>query len=242
MIPIGVVQSSRKIDIPVNVNQFNLDLRDLYDSLYPGIDPQVGDDITFTIDASVFVGSPFNNQTSLEVGDWPVGVIPTLINQSMDVIGKGGQGSTAKSDGMSAFRTTVPIRVDNSAGRFAGGGGGGRSSLSLPSGVTGLNYQKGGGGGAGIQPGGGGTGTQNGVTNSGSSQGEPGTQELGGDPGTFFSDPNQPSVGVAGQGGDLGQAGGASSRGPGGDPGYSVIGYSLVIWIDEGILTGPTTG
>ena len=247
MIPLGVIQTNgdgpvippKVVSIVVSAPTNNIVLRDLYDA-QESEPPLPQDDITFTIN-NVDIGSTNTGFPSIDVGDWPVGVVPLLVNQSMTVFGKGSPGNVSQIRGGTAFRTTVPIRVDNSAGRFAGGGGGGRSSSQVNSSVTGLAYRKGGGGGAGNGPGDGGIGIQNGTTDGGDSSGDPGTATTGGNAGTFHSDPNQPSL-FAGDGGDIAEQGGSSDLGPGGPPGYSVSGYSLIDWIDEGILSGPTTG
>lgn len=251
MIPLALFQSSAGvINITISSNQTNLNLKTLFESSYPPA--QSGDTVNFTINPGVIIDSMGSLSPSLRTGVWAAGVILTLDNNSIDVVGAGGAGNGPNpgKDGGTAFLAESPITVDNAGGRFAGGGGGGAGTdQRFGTGAASSNtYQAGGGGGAGRTAGLGYVVT--GSTNNAS--GANGTPTGGGAGGNFGPDPNQPSVTPGpfsgGNGGGLGLPGGdagdvgepGSTDNVGGAAGYSVDGVSNVTWVDMGTLTGPT--
>jgi len=198
----------------------NINLRSLYDDAYAVVDEV--NPITFIVVSGVVVGSQYALVPAIETGDWPAGVIPTLVIQPGSyVVGRGGDGgygggpTGAGKDGGLAIRITSPIRINN-AGTIGGGGGGGGGSSTIIGGGS-----NSGAGGAGRIAG------------------------LGIDLGTLTK--GGKSDGTTGDGGDLGQPGKSGTapnriHAPGGAPGAAIDGYSLVTWINEGDIRGPKIG
>lgn len=191
------------IIIPIIADEFNLNLKNLYDDL--GYDePAAGRVIIFDIAAGVTIGSSTALLSALTTGTWPAGVVPKLRGEGR-VQGAGGGGgngdnapplddTTIGQNGGTALEVTSPIDIDWAAGELFGGGGGGGGGYNSFS-------NDGGGGGAGTVPGNGG------VWAGGGENGDPGTADAGGQGG------ETPTKGVGGDGGDPGEMGG---------PGYSI--------------------
>lgn len=209
--------------IQFDYDTYNINLRDVYDSLYSTVDTSTdAPDIIFIINRDVVVGSTSAATYAIESGDWPAGVEPLLvISNGAFAVGLGGNGgygggpTGAGKDGGPALRVTSPIRID-SAGTIGGGGGGGGGS-STPTGGS-----NSGGGGAGRIAG---TGMVYGsVTDGGVVVG-----------------------GITGSGGDLGQPGTSGtdptrSHGPGGAAGVAIRGVSMVTFVNTGTIRGFQIG
>lgn len=238
----------------IDVDTFNINLRDLYDSLFSSVPPAAT--ITFTVAPGAWVGGAIDSGISLNVGTWPGDtvlnlVIGTATNPDSRVEGAGGYGQTyfdmTESDGPTpggtAIYTRRPINIDN-RGTIAGGGGGGEArvdpaSYSSTEGpiIYGIISSPGGGG-------------------AGFNKREAGVR-IGGEPGAAVSASGTPVT--AGQQGtpDAGGAGGNSTYGPGGaggDPGegghaitgapnfsaagVAIDGVSYVTFINVGTILG----
>lgn len=218
------------IDTPA----FNVNLRELHDSIYPEIegDESPAISVTLIIEESVVVGSnpdnTFESAPALNIGSWPPGIVPRIIIRGR-VQGAGGNGNIFNADpnqplgvfhfpgsaGRPALRTRHPIELDVSEGELWGGGGGG----------GGGQYHAGGGG-AGTSPGEGGVGHWPSQVH-----GSPGTAETGG----------SASGGRAGSGGNPGQPGQNGKDSVGGAAGAAVDGISFVTFTGSpaGDVRGP---
>lgn len=206
--------------ITIDVNSFNINLREVHDSLFPAPVVETGVNVTCIIDSGVIVGSILTTLPAFDVGDWPVGFPITLIINGR-IQGAGGDGggfddpegdgSTEGEDGGVALYTRVDIDVEVSTGEIWGGGGGGGDP---------------GGGGAGQVPGlGGGEDAAH--------SGQNGTTEVGG---LGFDD--------GGAGGDPGEPGEDNPNDPVDDPGgaagSAIDGVSFVtITVGPGDIRGP---
>src|SRR5690606_22490581 len=133
--------------IQFDYDTYNVNLREVYDSLYSTVDESTdAPDIIFIVNTGVVVGSTSTTTFAIESGDWPAGVEPLLVLSSgAFVVGRGGNGATfsSGSPGGPALRVTSPIRLDN-GGTVGGGGGGGAATDFTSGGVT--TYLPGGGG------------------------------------------------------------------------------------------------
>jgi len=211
----------------INFDTLNVNLRSLHDLTYPS--DFTGVTVTFIVSATV--GSTSTSSPAIDVGSWPGGFTPKLINQGR-IQGKGGDGGansiTFANNGLpggTALKTTHDLDLDNAAGEiFSGGGGGGSGGGNI--------FTPGGAGG-------GGAGTQGGAGGGGSPAGSPGTADVGGAGGAGV-----PANGGAGGGPGLAGSGGASATypgGAGGAPGAAIDGVSNVtdIGSDPGDIRGP---
>lgn len=223
----------------IDVDHFNVNLRNLYDTLYSSV--PAGATITFTVAPSAYVGGQVLASPSLDVGTWPVDtivilVIGTLAGAAAGVLGRGGNAggypglSSTGEAGSTALYTRRALILRN-YGTIGGGGGGGQGRVGFFPG-DGVFYAAGGGGGAGyngIAPLAGrigGTGGQQG--------GQDGTVTAGGEPGT--SPP-----GPGGDGGDLGASGHDYNGAPGHSAaGVAIDGVSFVILDVPGTILGAT--
>jgi hypothetical protein len=221
--------------IVIDVDSFNVNLRELHDSFYAAPEPY--DVVLCVIDEGVIVGSLTDGLPAFEVGDWPEFVFITLLIRGR-IEGKGGDASSVSpfngEAGSTAFFTRYPLVVDNTDGEIWGGGGAGGGYYVET--VFDIFQRGGGGGGAGQIPG----------TAASSAGTEPptpaqnGTTENGGAGATG-------SGGTAGSGGDPGQAGGNGApipapiqiAGTGGAAGVAVDGESFVSYAAEGSILGP---
>lgn len=199
--------------IIIDSNSYNVNLRDLFDSIYTGVDEY--DSVLCVIEEGVFVGSTNTGSPAFDVGDWPAAVDITLAIKGR-IQGRGGDGSLAfpgfvgKQGGPALF-TRYPITLDNE-GEISGGGGGGGGSSFAPAG-----QRWGGGGGAGFDPGLGGPNAGNGTT------------ETGGLAGSSFG----------GNGGGKGEPGALGAETGGGVAGRAIDGVSFVTFIQAGEINGP---
>ena len=73
----------------VDNNTLNLNLRSAFDDIYSSVSS--GDEIELTIESGAFVGSASSSTPALDIGDWPDGVIITVIVNGR-IQGKGGDG------------------------------------------------------------------------------------------------------------------------------------------------------
>ena len=212
--------------IVIDADSFNIDLRELHDSLYASVESY--DSVLCIIETGVIIGSVEASQPSFDVGDWPdlVDITVVLRGTIQGAGGRGGEPGNIGSfnglpgeDGGAAFFTRVPVSLDSS-GTLSGGGGGGGGADNF---VT--FSGPGGGGGAGIVPGPGG-GTLN--------KGQPGTETAGG---AGAAD----SARTAGDGGPPGTAGNPAlpDGGVGGGAGAAVDGDSFVTYTNPGTIIGP---
>jgi len=60
-----------------DANNFNLNLRTSHDSIYPV--PVSGDEVTFTVNAGVTIGSVSTSLPAIDVGGWPAGVVVHVV-------------------------------------------------------------------------------------------------------------------------------------------------------------------
>lgn len=226
----------------IDTDAFNVNLRDLYDSLYSSVPP--GAIITFTVAPGIYIGGQIlgsRSTASLVVGDWPVDTVVRLVIGSASgtesrVLGRGGDAggypgpSSNGQDGQTAIYTRRALVIVN-YGVIGAGGGGGQGRIGFTPGFD----VAGGGGGAGyngIQPLGGRIGGAAG--NGGAPPGNPGTTTAGGSPGNSMSGPG-------GRGGNLGEGGRTYDNAPGHtQPGYTIDGYSFVTFETMGTLTGSS--
>lgn len=232
--------------ITIDSNIFNLNLRELHDTIYP--DPDVNaspaESVRFIIEDNAIVGSASHEVASIIVGDWPLGYPVTIEvrGRIQGAGGPGGRGSAASGDivaedgepGGTALYTrfAVDVEIIGDGGIWGGGGGGAGLNRSDDDPLNGW----GGGGGAGYQ---GGAPGQSSLTESENNGTAPtaGTTEAGGAAGGpaqsgFFEF-------SSGAGGAPGAAGGNSvsfDSTSGGAAGHAVDGISFVTLSD----TSPT--
>ena len=203
--------------IYIENDAFNLNLRDIHDSIYSA--PTGSEVIRFIVLSGVTVGSTSTSSPGITTGSWPAGVALTLQNDGR-IQGKGGAGGAAGGAnrgtnagaaggaGGPALEATYAITVDNTNGEIwagDGGGGGGGATYPNPPVVGG----GGGGGGAGTEGGAGGAGGT-GAQGNGAS-GAPGSADVGGAGGAGGSYSGVPHGGGGGGGG--GSTGGAGGSG-----------------------------
>jgi hypothetical protein len=217
----------------------DVNLRSVHDSLYPT--PETGDTFTLTcfVETNVVVGATASSITAFDVGDWPAGVVVTIINNGR-IQGAGGKGGNAAKNGVAAqagaagglaFYTRNNVTLDNSNGLIYGGGGGGAGGV-----IKELNKQAGGGGGGAGYVGGNGGATGNGSTN----EGQPGTLNAGGAGGIGTTSQAQSGA----NGGGPAQAGGFRGTGsfgalvPGGAAGGAIDGNSYITFTAVGDIRG----
>ena len=206
----------------------NVNLRSVHDSLYPT--PETGDTFTLTcfVETNVIVGATSSSITAFDVGDWPAGVVVTIINNGR-IQGAGGRGGNVLAGngqaGGLAFYTRNNITLDNTNGLIYGGGGGGAAGSIKESG----KLAGGGGGGAGSFPGGGGLGSI-----SPDFDGKPGTLNSGGAGG-----PSTSQAWPGGAGGGIAAAGqNAGGGGLGGAAGRAIDGDSYITFTATGDIRG----
>lgn len=246
--------------IIISSDDFNINLRDVHDQLYPeAID---GDRVICYIQSGVIIGSTSASEAAFEVGSFASGVDVYVIvyGRIQGCGGQAGGGGDAGSgtgfaedggsgsDGGTAFFTDgQAVFVDASLGEIWGGGGGGGGGGGA--GDSGGGTKSGGGGG------GGGAGTVSGQGDGGGDgaggggqgkSGDDGSSESGGDGGNGATGGldggdggNGGDPGQDGQGGHQGQGDRRGQGGDGGDAGNSVDGDSMVqygVW-DEDLLT-----
>lgn len=209
---------------------FNVNLREVYDTLYSTVDTSTdAPDVVFIVSAGVVVGSVNRYTPAMSTGSWPVGVEPKIVIEAgAYVVGAGGQGGfrTSGRAGGPALLVSSAVRIDN-RGVIGGGGGGGGGAVQEGTAYPGqiLGSWRGGGGagryaGAGFQS---------------------GTLTEGGDGSSYAG-------GTFGDGGDLGEAGvgqpdsGSYGGYPGGAAGDAINGVSLVTFINAGDIRGDQNG
>jgi hypothetical protein len=224
---------------------YNVNLRDLHDSIYAPITPTDvanGVNLTLRILEGRKIGSTHASLPALDIGTWIDDDFPIVIELAGKVQGRGGDGANglqnnaltndpAKDghDGGTAIFTRRPITITGD-GDIWGGGGGGATAWSLN------GYSGPGGGGAGLNGGDGGTGY------TASYDAQDGTETAGGTHGL--------PAGNADKGGDGGGPGLAGLRttpfnlqamyyGFGGDPGAAIDGDSYVTIADSPDIRGP---
>lgn len=207
--------------IIIEASTFNINLRTLHDALYGT--PTTGDVVTCVISAGVVIGSHSTSTPAFDVGSWPAGIEPSIVNHGR-IQGMGGLGGDAINQnpgraGGVAFYTREPCDLDNTDGEIFGGGGGGGPHVDF--------YTGGGGGGAGTDPGSGGVG---------GSSGSAGTADAGG---AGASAP----TGTAASGGGPGLAGGSGTGTygagiVGGAAGAAIDGSSYVTLSGTGDIRG----
>lgn len=174
----------------------NLNLRTVFDSIYPSYDP--ADDVRFIFDAAAVMGSSSTSAPAILTGTWPGLTTPPLLDVRGLILGAGGAGSLDNGGaGGVALELQGAIRLSNSG--LIGGGGGGGGGASGPGGANVV-----GGGGAGYSPG------------TASGGGNPGQRLTGGAGVTATgSSGGEPYIIISGDGGDIGSAG-SNGDGPGG--------------------------
>lgn len=122
-------------------NENNINLRDIYDNLFPS--PDASTKVKFIIDSGVSIGSSNVTDYSILTGSWPAGMSPVNLLVRGYGQGKGGDASVSLAEnGGPAISMGFDLTIEDVTGIIAGGGGAGGSA---PEG--------GGGGGAGIDVG-----------------------------------------------------------------------------------------
>ena len=228
--------------VVIDVNGFNINLRDLHDQFYGPIEEDSsdapsssgGEPVLFIITSSATIGGTNPSLPAVDVGDWPAGVDLTLLIEGA-IRGQGGNGGIGPTNGQpgrTGLYTRFPIAVENN-GVIAGGGGGGGSAQKD---VGGEPYSAGGGGGAGYLGGAG--GFSNPFDPGDVVDGAAGGMTTGGAGGTIASESM-----AGGAGGGPGAAGsnatGGDTNGTGGAAGTAVDGDDLIDWITAGTILGP---
>jgi hypothetical protein len=197
----------------------NLNLRAVFDSIYPTLDP--ADDVRFIFDAAAVMGSSSTASPAIVTGTWAGLTTPPLLDVRGLILGAGGRGADAElgaagGAGGVALDLQAPIRLNNS-GTIGGGGGGGGSAWGIIGMQGNGSPQVGGlagGGGAGYNPGAAGGG--------GIPPSYPGQRLVGGDGVEIRGDFDGRYVMRSGDGGDIGQGGDGGfviDQGTGGDGG-----------------------
>jgi hypothetical protein len=158
--------------VTIDGNAFNLNVRDIHDSIFPEITDPYGITLTVIVQPGVTVGSESVSVPALDIGTFPLGLAITVRILGR-VQGKGGRGAvvdqagtqTAAESGGVALYTRQAITLDlNTDGElFGGGGGGGARYLNVfyptsPFASSNHVYWLPGGGGAGFNPGAGAAG------------------------------------------------------------------------------------
>lgn len=199
-------------------NQDNINLRTIYDSLFPA--PDASTQAKFIIENGVVIGSTSIGTDALDTGTWPAGAIITLQTDTGSfVVGKGGVGAGtitgAAESGGDAVNMQFDLIIINNGIIGSGGGGGGRDTD-----VGDETGEAAGGGGAGSDIGARGTATtySTGIPDT-IIAAENGTLENGGDGGKV--DDLDTVLAIGGDGGDLGQAGQTKDT-AGGAPGIAI--------------------
>lgn len=182
----------------------NINLRAVYDSIYPTLD--AADDVRFIFDAAAVIGSSSTGSPAVLSGTWGGLTTPPLLDVRGLILGAGGLGADASGlapggAGGVALELQGAIRLNNSG--TIGGGAGGGGAARAPGG-----FNIAGGGGAGYSAGLAGLGgeppSENGQRLTGGAGGST-VRYVGGEPFDV----------IGGSGGDIGQPGQAGFA-PGG--------------------------
>lgn len=244
--------------IPIENTAFNLNLREIYDTLYTT--PVGNEVITFQVLPGVTIGSLSVLDPAIRTGSWPAGVTLKLVNQGR-IQGRAGYGGASGytvpidarngQGGGPALFAEYTLFVDNALGEiFGGAGGGGCGAILLQGGVGGS--PGGGGAGAGTLNNAGGFCNNESIVNPGSLLGTSGaasTADNGGAGGTGGNDTYGATCGDGGNGGNPGLAGANGTNGSGagvifiaagtgGAAGFYIVGNSLVTWLFNGDRRG----
>lgn len=217
--------------IVIETDAYNLNIRTLFDNLYPA--PDASTIVDFVVESGVKVGSANVLTPSLTVGSWPVGATVNVIIHGR-VQGKGGLGGGGSLNGAAkngepggtALYTRFPINLSGTGQIYGGGGGGGGGGKG--SGVNG----GGGGGGAGFTPGLGGPGAGSATAGTTEARG------LGGNANNSLGAGDGGNGGNPGQAGTAGQPGSTQGNGNGGAAGIAIDGNSYIT--ETGSLTVVT--
>lgn len=176
-------------EIQIESDQYNLNLRTLFDAEIGGADAST--DVRIIVGSGVKIGSTSSGSDALDTGTWPAGATVTLVNNGY-IVGKGGDGGSGGGgngeDGGDAINMQYDLTIKN-FGIIGGGGGGGGGATSFTSGSFEVATAEGGGG-AGYDVG---TGYESGTTENGGAG--------------VIDDFSFPLIANSGDGGDLGQAG-----------------------------------
>lgn len=194
----------------------NINLRTVHDSLYDNVTGDESPPVTVTaiIESNAIIGSNSTSLPALDIGDWPVGFVPSVIvyGRIQGAGGAGSKGSKGIDGGVGgvALYTRHNIDLDGDGEIWGGGGGGGGG---------GNDEGGGGGGGAGTIPGKAGAGAE------GGSDGKPGTSEAGGRGGNGNGD-----GGIGGFPGQKGNEGVGTNGADGGEAGKAIDGDSFITY------------
>jgi hypothetical protein len=247
--------------IYIDASAQNLNLRSVFDSLYP---PPTGvETVTFEVSTTIRVGSSSTSSPAIRKGTWPVGCVVKLrVMPGARVQGKGGVGGHGAGDGAPfavsnatagemggpAVDTDGAVLIIDNQGEIwaGGGGGGGGASREFADWYAG----GGGGGGAGSDVGPGGSPSYNYSVDSSASNpqyGSNGTTEAGGSGGlgghdAFYNEYGGNGGNGGGPGLD-GTAGTAASNvggalAGGGLKGNYIVGNAFVTWLTLGDRRG----
>lgn len=241
-------------------NGTNINLRVIYDSIYPDFGTASEEDklpITFILPAGRTIRS-VTGGPAVVTGTFPTTIVTLKLLVRGRIQGMGGNGGQGGSQNPSspayaggaggiALQATSILDLELQAGEIWGGGGGGGGAATR-GGFSFNTRGGGGGGGAGNVPGNGGYGPDN------AAEGSPGSATAGGFGGASWSkdaiwewEYGFPSVsgGAGGAPGAPGTAGTAQSGSPVGAPGAggaagpAIVGIGLIIITGSGSVLGP---
>lgn len=211
----------------------NINLRAIFDSIYPTLDP--ADDVRFVFDPAAVIGSTSTGTPSIVTGAWSTLTTPPLLDVRGLILGAGGAGAPSSGGAGGAGGIAIslggPIRLNNS-GLIAGGGGGGGYDMDATARAAG-------GGGAGYTPGAAGSQTFPPDTVIARIP-EPGTRTAGGLGALNTVGTSEPRTAEGGSGGGLGLPG-DSKTSAGGAAGLAIKtnGYTIT---NTGAGAGDTRG
>lgn len=213
-----------ELTVRIGADVNNLDMRDVFDSVFPSIDP-ADNTVRFIIEGNAVVGSELATSASIRTGAWPSGTELILDNRGVTV-GRGGDGADGASGGNPGGNGGLAILMESdltlvNLGIVGGGGGGGSTGNFVA-----------GGGGAGRNPGAGGNSSGGDQGWGFGSEAEDGDVTEGGN-GALLTRMvgDEPQIITGGNGGDLGQSGGGAS---GGQPGAAIDRNGFTLTYDAG--------
>lgn len=130
--------------ITIGADQTNLNMRTVYDSLFPA--PDATTVCKIVIESGVEVGSTSNATAGFDTGTWPAGAVITIENRGY-IVGYGGRGvaTAAGTDGGLALDVSYAVTIENFGTIGGGGGGGGGGTISSADyiGFNGAGYERG---------------------------------------------------------------------------------------------------
>ena len=120
-LPEGIGSDPIRI-INIDADIFNINLRDLHDSLY--IEAQSGDTVKLIVSPNAVIGSTSPSATALDIGSWNAGVI-IEVGGTGRIAGAGGRPTLSSGgDGGTALTVSFAITIIDDIEIFSGGGAG----------------------------------------------------------------------------------------------------------------------